>query len=71
MVLSFDRQGRNATARDYNTTETPVQHTATARQSTESDDSHNMKTEQEKAEFVALYHAGTPVEVLCERFGVL
>ena len=29
-----------------------------------------MKTEQEKAELVALYRAGTPVEVLCKRFGV-
>lgn len=29
-----------------------------------------MKTEQEKAELVALYRAGTPVDVLCERFGV-
>ena len=29
-----------------------------------------MKTEQEKAELVALYRAGTPVNVLCERFGI-
>ena len=29
-----------------------------------------MKSEQEKAELVALYRAGTPVEVLCERFCV-
>ena len=29
-----------------------------------------MKTEPEKAELVALYRAGTPVDVLCQRFGV-
>ena len=29
-----------------------------------------MKTEQEKAELVSLYRAGTPVQTLCERFGV-
>ena len=29
-----------------------------------------MKTEQEKAELVALYRAGTPVDVLCERFDI-